>query len=137
MPIYAMVIPLDQRNDIPKTIPRVRAEVVFGTPSKNCLGTGICKVLPYEAPKNCQCPSSRVVFRKADERTIMMRIRRSDICPTAHRVQFQHEQFTLDESVALPEFVREALALDAQFILSGCYPILQDDRFITVALQLL
>ena len=132
-----MAFPLTRGDAIPGTVLRVRAEVVFGKPSKKCLGTGICKVLPYEATKNCGCASARAEIRKVNEQLILLRFRCSQLCPTIRQVQFAQDQFIVEESLELPAFVRSALALEARFILSGCYPVHRNEHFVTIAVNLL
>ncbi len=137
MATNAMAFPLTQGDAIPGTRLRVRVEVVFGKPSKKCLGTGICKVLPHEATENCGCASARAEIRKVNAQLILLRFRCSQLCPTIRKVQFAQDQFTVEESLELPAFVRSALVLEARFILRGCYPVHQNEHFVTIALNLL
>lgn len=137
MAIQAIVSPLMKGGAIQEaTTLRLKAEVVFGKPSKNCLGTGICKVLPYQATNECGCASTSVELRKANEHTLLMRFRREELCSKRRR-QFAEGSFLVEESVALPEFVKKELKFDAAFILSGCYAVWENDRFLSVWLSLL
>jgi hypothetical protein len=135
MAIQASVLPWIKGDTIPGTTPRLKAEVVFGKPSKKCLGTGICKVLPHQTTNNCGCTSATVELRKADEHTLLMRFRREALC-SKRLEQFTHDRFLVEESLPLPEFVKEGLELDAAFLLSGCYAVWQNDRFLVVSLSL-
>lgn len=131
-----LVVPHNKGSAIPRFATEIYAEVVFGTPSKKCLGTGICKVLPVRTIRSCECKTTRVKIFKQEEQSLVFQFRRSKICATKER-HFKDGQFTLEESVEIPLFVKAQLEMEALFILSGSYPITENDLYVTVVLSVI
>lgn len=105
----------------------IRCDIVFGMPSQDCRGTGICKLssdldLPPNLKKNCR---HTVAFagRGAGENTVTLLFFRELLCVDLFRRQFRNGLFDMPEPCVLPRKLADSLGMDCERLLRGQYPV--------------
>jgi hypothetical protein len=107
---------------------RIHAEVVFGSPSKNCDGYGVCVLVSqiYAQQYKCRsCPC--LVIREENEDLIVLELRKEQI-PTSIAQKFldNWDSFFVEENYQLPQTLVSEIGLKGSyFILKGDYPIIE------------
>lgn len=105
----------------------IRCDIVFGMPSQDCRGTGICKLSSdLDAPPNMKNECRHTVAfagRGADENTVTMLFFRELLCIDLFRRQFRRGIFDMPESCNLPRKLADSLGLKAASLLPGQYRI--------------
>ncbi|MEL7247926.1 MAG: hypothetical protein AAFO03_05890 [Bacteroidota bacterium] len=113
------------------TSPRtgVTANIVLGSPKKNCEGVGICRIerardhQKKSAHRACLCTAKALLSAKDDQHLLIFLVKHS-LAACAVKKHFQGEFFQMEEPVMLPEAIRQELALPTPFWLSaGHYEI--------------
>ena len=87
---------------------RVRSEVIFGTPSKNCSGSGICILTQHRAahPVVCVCPKALAWFSMdVEARLIILEFEWSELSTEIQQKYFSQSYFLMDESVKVPQMI--------------------------------
>ncbi len=105
----------------------IRCDIVFGMPSQDCRGTGICKLssdldTPPGMKKACR---HTVAFagRGIDENTVTLLFFRELLCIDLFRRQFRNGIFEMPESCILPRKLADSLGLTGSNLLPGQYRI--------------
>lgn len=119
----------------------IRADVVFGSPTKRCVGIGICQVNPYRSmPENrsipcCQRVSTHLSLVQPDR--IRFRFSRKKICKKMVSRQFAFSRFRITDPLALPDWLTETLALNTNATLApGIYPVRFEEAWIEVSIRI-
>ena len=106
---------------------RLLADVVFGMPGRDCLGSGVCMVaLRDQVRVRWKCPHSPVWLSRSDRGGLRMEFEKSDIPEAFVRRYFQGNLFRVDENYSLPLLLAEAVSTDFSKIYSGVYPVNED-----------
>lgn len=108
-------------------IKEANAEVVFGAPSKNCSGSGICLVVGRQHLKNmkirCASYSAKISFH-ANE-TLYFEFEKSTLLDGSigcHQLFYSH--FLVEESFSIPLHISSKLGFRRRlWVLPGSYPI--------------
>lgn len=106
----------------------IRCDIVFGMPSQDCRGTGICKLtsdmdLPPNLKKECR---HTVAFASQSRDTtdkISLLFFRELLCVDLFRRQFRNGIFDMPEPCLLSSNTADALGLKGQILLPGKYAI--------------
>ncbi len=120
-----------------KSTPFIVAEVIFGSPKKNCAGIGICKVSPVDNISTtlpCRSVSTEIASIKSN--AIRLRLRMNDLCSNLIDRQFKHGRFKMEEAFELPVWLVNKLKLSAGHIKAGSYPVTFDEEHIIIQLRL-
>lgn len=82
----------------------IAAQVVFGSPSRNCAGSGVCKMLPITTTVNdtWHCPLVPVNLRWSSVGVLQLSLRLSDLSITHQRRWFAKPCFWVEERFVLP-----------------------------------
>lgn len=113
-------------------------DVVFGLPSADCMGTGICKIsaikpMPEQNKKASRCESAPAILYPLDGGAgITMVIPREMMCIKLLRSQFRGGKLTIKEPCTLPNDVVKALSLTYKKLQPGTYPVLEIDGFFRI-----
>ncbi len=89
----------------------ITAEVEFGRPNRGCDGVGICKITVEPAVADHQgkkCKRFKGEFYQR-ENTLIIRFRRSSLCPGLFRTQFRRDYFLIEEPVDIPAAMQRQL----------------------------
>lgn len=134
-----MLVPFHSNDPItvqkrPKIIDSL---VVFGIPSRDCSGSGICKVYTIHAAKrlNIACEMVRVRFAMFDEH---LQLSFPEAVCTERLIQqhFSNAYFAMDENFVLPSWLSRKFQRPAVFVPCGEYPVLRKSGFIWLKLPL-
>lgn len=120
-----------------KSSPFIVAEVIFGSPKKNCAGIGICKVSPVDNISTtlpCRSVSTEIASIKSN--AIRLRLRMDGLCANLIDRQFKHGRFKMEEAFELPLWLVDKLKLSAGHIKAGSYPVIFDEEHIVIQLRL-
>ncbi len=120
-----------------KNSPIITAEVIFGSPKKNCAGIGICKVSPVDnATTAMPCRSVRTEIAGIRNNSLRMRVPMDGLCANLIDRQFRLGRFKMEEAFELPAWLVTHLQLPASHIKAGSYPVSFSDRHIDIQLRL-
>ena len=118
--------------------PLIRCDIVFGMPSQDCRGTGICKLTsdltqPPDLQKQCR---QTVAFAAgfAGEGKVSLLFFRELLCVDLFRRQFRNGVFDMPEPCPLPHSLAEQLGLNGKSLLPGKYSIEADGTCLKVAI---
>lgn len=120
-----------------KNSPIIIAEVIFGSPKKNCAGIGICKVSPVDNTTTVMpCRSVRTEIAGVRNNSLRLRVPMDGLCANLIDRQFRLGKFKMEEAFELPGWLVAQLQLPASQIKAGSYPVKFDDRYIDIQLRL-
>lgn len=120
-----------------KNSPIIIAEVIFGSPKKNCAGIGICKVSPVDnATTVMPCRSVRTEIAGVRNNSLRLRVPMDGLCANLIDRQFRLGRFKMEEAFELPEWLVAQLQLPASRIKAGSYPVNFSERHIDIQLRL-
>lgn len=105
----------------------IRCDIVFGMPSQDCRGTGICKLtsdldMPPAMKKECR---HTVAFagRSEDGLKVSFLFFRELLCVDLFRRQFRNGIFDMPEACLLPDSIAEKLEMNGRKLLPGQYAV--------------
>jgi hypothetical protein len=100
-------------------------EVVFGTPSKNCTGMGICMVARPNTSilRRIICPSVLSNALLVDRQTIGFEFHRDNMNPAMIMQRFIHPYFMVEEPFMLPVYLVRRWSLETPWVAAGAYPL--------------
>lgn len=118
----------------------IRADVKFGTPSDDCRGLGICKVVPraawrYADLKERRCSQAKAYIALSDRGELEFHFVRSTVCGPTFRRFFSGPFFTIKEAIDIPKTIANQLDLEDNRIYPGEYPIRELGELITVVFR--
>ncbi|MBL7826317.1 MAG: hypothetical protein JNJ57_06775 [Saprospiraceae bacterium] len=117
---------------VPGTEQTLQCDVIFGSPSADCRGTGICKITgtnafsPITAGTACQITQAFAQPRK-DQGGITLFFFRSFLCTQLYRRHFWKGILKMDEPCPLPEDIRTQLGLAFNTLLPGKYVVKEEN----------
>lgn len=113
---------------------KIKAEIVFGSPSMGCKGSGVCKVLPAAAAStDWKCPHATAWISIYKSNCIRMAFLKSSMTPKQINTYFRWHLFQVFESVSMPLFVEKRLhAIQGFTIRPGIYPVIDTNEFLIV-----
>ncbi|MCB9316685.1 MAG: hypothetical protein H6569_11145 [Lewinellaceae bacterium] len=86
------------------SVREVEMEVVFGTPSKNCAGAGICLISSRFPDKyKIPCPHAPAIIHFLPGGELVFRFRKTRITTPALRAYFKSSDFLVEEAFDLPK----------------------------------
>lgn len=125
-------------RQITKGMQQLSCDVVFGSPSANCLGTGVCKIsaltsFPNLQPKQRNCQSAPAILIPIEGGNgVSLVIAREMMCIKLLRSQFRNGELTLHESCKLPQDIVSALSLNIRELKPGAYALAEADGFFRI-----
>jgi hypothetical protein len=111
----------------------IRCEIIFGSPSMDCRGTGICKIISTEELTDNARACTRFpvsVALRPDEKGLLFLFSKDLLSDTAFSRHFQNGMLTMNGACPVPEFIRSGLKTDIQYLSQGCYQLLRDDEYV-------
>ena len=134
-----MLVPFHSNDPIavPKRPKIIESQVVFGTPNRNCLGSGICKVYTIHAAKRLHIACEMVPTRLAvSDKDLLISFSAADCSESLRQKQFRGMHFWIEEAFQLPSWLVRKLDIPAAFIPVGEYPIQRKNGFIWLKLPI-
>lgn len=117
----------------------MHCEVVFGSPSMNCNGTGICRITgtnsikPLSQKKDCRVTFGQI--SAAPNGKVSLFFFREQLCIHLYRQHFHKGTLTLTEACPLPMALCKALNIEFQQVLPGNYTVMACDGHFRVDLD--
>lgn len=115
----------------------INSQVVFGTPSRNCSGSGICKVYTIHGAKhlNISCEMVKVSLRLVNAQLLLSF---PELACSAQLLQqhFTNEDFRVEERFYLPSWLSRKFGSSAVFVPCGNYPVQVKNGLICIVLPL-
>lgn len=134
-----MALPFHSNGSIAvlKTPEIINSQVIFGTPSRNCSGSGICKVYTIHGAKrlNISCEMVKVSLRLLNG-YLQLSFPKSDCSKHLIWQHFDGEYFKVEENFVLPTWLSRKFKRPAVFVPVGEYPIFCQNNFIGLNLPL-
>lgn len=94
-------------------------QVVFGSPSKNCLGSGICKLYTLHALETIQSPCAVVEGELLlNEQSLALLVPSQEV-PKQH---FEGVNFIMEEDFFLPTWLNKFPHAAPRYVPAGAYP---------------
>lgn len=115
----------------------LRMEVVFGTPSQNCIGSGVCMVM-HQLPPNqiLRCPNAPA-WISYDKNLLVFRFPQSEMLRADAVSRFSSSWFFVQESFQLPRYTARRLGMPIHWVSPGLYPIEETVKDWLIAFRLL
>lgn len=121
------------------TTNQMSCDVVFGSPSANCLGTGICRITARNTPqaiqsgqkRNCQSTAA-LLFPIYKGKGLSMVLTRSLLCVKLYKSHLRHGVLRLDSPYPLSKELRSTLGLKLKELPAGDYKVLESSGFIRI-----
>jgi hypothetical protein len=113
---------------------KIKAEIVFGSPSMGCKGSGVCKVLSITAAStDWKCPRATAWISITKNSCVRMAFLKSSMMPRQINRYFRWHLFQVFESVSMPLFVEKRLRSIQEIVIQpGIYPVIDTDEFLIV-----
>ncbi len=123
---------------VPKRPKVIDSQVVFGTPSRDCSGSGICKVYTIHAAKhlNISCEMLRVRF-VLWQMDLQLCFSEQECTDQLIQKKFCSDHFLVEERFPLPSWLSRKLDIHPAAIPTGSYPIKRKNGFIWLNLPLI
>ena len=104
----------------------VSVEVEFGSPLKNCLHYGICRVEIFRAggKNGCGCTAAPATLRHWEGKGLEFVFHRDHLKPLIWQKHFGEGVFLITDAYALPPAVAAAIGIRSFTISPGIYPVL-------------
>jgi hypothetical protein len=115
----------------------IHCDVVFGSPSADCRGTGICKItgtngMFIQSTKK-QCRETKAFLtERADKQGITLIFMRSMLCAQLFRHHFWKGILTMQEACELPVALQNQLCTPLIKLLPGKYNVVEASGFFSV-----
>lgn len=110
-------------NDVVITKTRIKAEIVFGSPSTGCKGSGVCMVVPYTAMnKVLKCPHATAWISITNQQMLRFSFIKSSMTEQQIKGYFRWNLFQVFEPLSMPHFVQSRIGVYRPLIIkSGIY----------------
>ncbi|GJM32812.1 MAG: hypothetical protein DHS20C18_18130 [Saprospiraceae bacterium] len=115
------------------------AEVVFGSPKKNCAGVGICSMNPLiQEPTNYAFPCQKVIAQLMVEKQqlLLLRLSKQGLCPHLAMRQFPKNKFILKTNFKLPASICARLNIQKDLIPAGTYSVEENEESYCICMAL-
>lgn len=108
-------------------------EVEFGSPMKNCLHYGICRVtIPSSIlGERCSC-SSLAVIQNFGDGLVRFIFNKNKLTDSTHEKYFKKGIFQIDDEYEIPKDILQKIGLEKFLIKKGLYPILIERHILKI-----
>lgn len=118
---------------------QMSCDVVFGSPSANCMGTGVCRITartggsPSATERKRSCQSTvALVFPVEGGKGLSMVLTRNLLCVQLYKTHLRRGFLTLDSACPIPKDMAKALGLSINELPIGEYPIREVTGFLRI-----
>jgi hypothetical protein len=125
-----------------ETTLQLSCDVVFGSPSDDCRGTGICRISarvnhsPSPAARRQKCQSSvGLLFPIEGGYGLTMILTKAMLCTQLYRKHFRKGYLCLESPSTLPEELVDGLCLNFNELKPGIYPVTESSEFLRIDFQ--
>lgn len=108
----------------PSILSQLRADVVFGSPKRNCAGSGICRMLARTGARRApfSCPSQATLLRALRPDWLLLECSVEGISPEQWDLLFGGSRFRVETTFRLPLTITRPLFGHRVEIPAGNYP---------------
>ena len=111
---------------------KVRAEVVLGSPSANCGGVGICRVMAFGEGAGITCPKVAAWISLTEEGKLRFEFQKSSMDGRFMRRHFRWMLFQVFEAYVVPYRLLGASKFASRTIQPGIYQVWEVDDTLIV-----
>lgn len=106
---------------------RIKADIIFGSPSTGCKGAGVCTVVPAaQVSKPIKCPYATAWISIKDQARLRFAFIKDSMSEQQIKCYFRWNLFQIFESVAMPPFVQKRIASYRPLIIKPGIYIVED-----------
>ena len=120
-----------------QNIRQMSCDVVFGSPSADCMGTGVCRITartgnsPTAIQRARSCRSTvGLLFPIEGGNGVSLILTRTLLCVRLYRLHVRHGTLTLENPCPLPKDIIQQLGLKINELSIGKYPIQEAEGFL-------
>lgn len=114
----------------------VCCEIIFGSPSMNCRGTGICKITSTEELTSLSCARFRAhITLRRDGHGLLVFFSKDQLADAAFSRHFPEDKLVMNEPCVVPEFIRTSLNTDIQYISAGRYQLQAEGTYVFISVD--
>ncbi len=121
----------------------VNVEVIFGAASKNCAGSGICRIEPISdweksvVASPCRC-QRRLRGRLAlhGPSSVRLYLPMDSICTRRFSTMFAGQVLVVREAFRIPLILQERWKLSRDYVLPGRYPLARSEQQLIIAFEI-
>ncbi|MEZ4942638.1 MAG: hypothetical protein R3D58_17320 [Saprospiraceae bacterium] len=119
--------PVAVREKKKTIIKQLRSEIVFGSPSTGCKGSGVCKVVPVlTTARDWKCPHATAWISVTPEGKLRVAFQKSSLTLRQIRCYFRWQLFQVFEPFQMPYYIQQKLNASQTLIIQpGIYPVLE------------
>ncbi|HAD13289.1 MAG TPA: hypothetical protein DCF33_12730 [Saprospirales bacterium] len=112
----------------------MQADIVFGTPSEQCKGHGICMIMPEGAALQLHCRSFQGLFIRESGDQFYLMMSRNQLPASVVDKFFSKPYFLMKEALVLPEFLASGLGLQQGCVIpTGRFKIVRSRQFFLIS----
>ena len=121
------------------TTRHISCDVVFGSPSADCMGTGVCRITartvnsppPIDRARSCRSTVG-LLFPVESGNGVSLILTRALLCIQLYRTHVRHGILTLENPCPLPKDIILPLGLKINELSMGKYPIQEGEGFLRI-----
>lgn len=104
---------------------RIRTDVILGSPSANCHGVGICRVLAHreEEPSSYSCPRVNSWLSVTETGRLRFEFEKNSLDKDTLERHFKWKVFQVTEAYVIPYSLLRHLRIAERTIKPGVYPV--------------
>ena len=118
---------------------QLSCDVVFGSPSSDCMGTGICRISArtggntsaMDQKRNCRSTMG-LLFPIEGGDGVALVLTRALLCTQLYKTHLRHGTLTLESPCPLPKHIALTLGLKTSQLSIGVYPIREGEGFLRI-----
>ncbi len=118
---------------------QLSCDVVFGSPSADCMGTGVCRITarsggsPSFSERKRSCQSTvGLLFPNEGGNGVSLVLTKALLCTKLYKLHLRHGTLTLESPCRLTEDVIQTLGLKITELSIGQYPIGESKGFLRI-----
>ena len=122
---------------------QLSCDVVFGSPSADCMGTGVCRITartgasPTAQERKQHCRSTVGLFFPIEGgKGVSLILTRALLCSKLYKTHLRHGALILETPCQLPRSLSQTLGLKINELSVGTYPIQENDGFLRIDFML-
>jgi hypothetical protein len=121
------------------TTRQLSCDVVFGSPSADCMGTGVCRISartggsPSAAQRKQNCQNTvGLLFPIEGGNGVSIVLTRAMLCTQLYRRHLRHGLLKLESPCPLPRDIAQLLGLKIKELAIGAYSIQEGEGFLRI-----
>ncbi|MDW8230579.1 MAG: hypothetical protein RMJ33_12150 [Saprospiraceae bacterium] len=123
-----------QRRSTPKALQRIRTDVILGSPSANCSGVGICRVMAYRdgGHPHVPCPYLRAWLSVTNVGRLRFEFEKTSLSAAIVEEHFPWMLFQVLEPYIVPYRLLPGLKIAERTIRPGVYQVWDSGSYFLV-----